>query len=93
MNEYHVYILKCIDDSYYTGITSNLEQRLWKHETCYYPEAYTSTRLPVKLVFWEKFQTPLHGIEFEKQVKGWSRKKKEALIAENWDRLKELACV
>jgi putative endonuclease len=53
MNEYHVYILKCIDDSYYTGITSNLEQRLWKHETCYYPEAYTSTRLPVKLVFWE----------------------------------------
>jgi len=52
---------------------------------------YTSTRLPVKLVFWEKFQTPDHAIEFEKQVKGWSRKKKEAIIEGNWNKLKELA--
>ncbi|MCI0750827.1 MAG: hypothetical protein L0Y35_03235 [Flammeovirgaceae bacterium] len=45
----------------------------------------------MKLVFWEKFNNPDHAIEFEKQVKGWGRKKKQALIDRNWDRLKELA--
>jgi len=94
MNQYFVYILLCSDNSYYTGVTNDIERRLWEHETCFYPNAYTSKRLPVKLVFWEKFQTPDHAIEFEKQVKGWSRKKKEAIIEGNWDRLKELSvCV
>jgi putative endonuclease len=91
MNQYFVYILHCNDGSYYTGVTNDIERRLWEHETCFYPNAYTSKRLPVTLVFWEKFQTPDHAIEFEKQVKGWSRKKKEAIIAGNWERLKELA--
>jgi len=91
MNQYFVYILLCSDNSYYTGITNDIERRLWEHETCFYPNAYTSTRLPVKLVFWEKLQTPDHAIEFEKQVKGWSRKKKETIINGNWDKLKELS--
>jgi putative endonuclease len=91
MNQYFVYILLCKDNSYYTGVTNDIERRLWEHETCFYPNAYTSKRLPIKLVFWEKFQTPDHAIEFEKQVKGWSRKKKEAIIERNWDKLKELS--
>jgi putative endonuclease len=91
MNQYFVYILLCGDNSYYTGITNDIERRIWEHETCFYPTAYTSKRLPVKLVFWEKFNNPDHAIEFEKQVKGWNRKKKEALIAGNWDKLKELS--
>jgi putative endonuclease len=91
MNRYFVYILLCSDNSYYTGITNDIERRVWEHETCFYPNAYTSKRLPVKLVFWEKFQTPDQAIEFEKQVKGWSRKKKEAVINDNWDKLRELA--
>ena len=94
MKQYFVYILLCNDNTYYTGITSDIERRLWEHETCFYSNAYTSTRLPVKLVFWEKFQTPDQAIEFEKQVKGWNRKKKEAIIAGEWGRLKELSmCV
>ena len=91
MNQYFVYILLCSDNSYYTGITNDIERRLWEHEICFYPSAYTATRLPVKLVFWEKFNTPKHAIEFEKQVKGWSRKKKQAIIAGEWERLRELA--
>jgi putative endonuclease len=91
MNQYFVYILLCGDNSYYTGITNDIERRIWEHETCFYPTAYTSKRLPVKLVFWEKFNNPDHAIEFEKQVKGWNRKKKEALIEGNWDKLKELS--
>jgi putative endonuclease len=91
MNQYFVYILQCSDNSYYTGITNDIERRLWEHETCFYPNAYTSKRLPVKLVFWEKFHDPDHAIEFEKQVKGWSRKKKEAIIAGNWEKLRDLS--
>ena len=91
MKHYYVYILKCVDNSYYTGVTSNLESRLFQHETGYYPRCYTATRLPVELVFWERFYQPMHAITFEKQVKGWSRRKKEALIERNWERLKELA--
>lgn len=83
MNHYFVYILQCRDGSYYTGVTNDIERRLW--------DAYTSKRLPVNLVFWEKFQTPDHAIEFEKQVKRWSRKKKEAIIEGNWFKLKELS--
>src|SRR6476620_724662 len=91
MKHYYVYILKCSDNSYYTGVTSNLEGRLFQHETGSYPKCYTATRLPVQLVFWERFYHPMHAIGFEKQVKRWSRKKKEALIERNWDRIKELA--
>jgi putative endonuclease len=91
MNQYFVYILQCSDNSYYTRVTNDIERRLWEHETCFYPNAYTSKRLPIKLVFWEKFYSPDHAIEFEKQIKGWSCKKKEAIIAGNWEKLKELS--
>ncbi len=91
MNQYFVYILCCADSSYYTGVTNDVERRLHEHETNFYPNSYTSKRLPVELVFWIKFNDINQAIGFEKQVKGWNRKKKEALIREEWDSLKELA--
>ena len=91
MKHYYVYILRCNDKSYYTGVTSNLEGRLIQHEDRKYHRSYTASRLPVELVFWERFYNPVHAIDFEKQVKGWSRNKKEALIKRNWHKLKELS--
>ncbi|WBV61603.1 GIY-YIG nuclease family protein [Chryseobacterium camelliae] len=85
MKQYFVYILKCSDNSYYTGITNNLEVRLAQHQSGKYPESYTHKRRPVELVFFCEFNDVLQAIAFEKQVKGWSRKKKEAIINDNWE--------
>ncbi|QRR03081.1 GIY-YIG nuclease family protein [Dyadobacter sandarakinus] len=88
---YHVYILKCADDSYYTGVTNNLNFRFVQHNSGINPECYTYTRRPVELVFSYEFKYVNNAIAFEKQVKGWSRKKKEAIIKGNWEVLRELA--
>lgn len=73
---YHVYIIKCADDSFYTGITSNLDKRLIEHEKGYYKTCYTFRRRPIKLRFQQEFNDVLQAIRFEKQIKGWSRAKK-----------------
>lgn len=91
MNLYFVYILKCTDNSYYTGVTNNVEERFVQHQEGYDVNAYTFSRRPVELVYYATFNNVNQAISFEKQVKGWSRKKKEALIGSNWERLKELA--
>jgi putative endonuclease len=91
VKKYAVYILKCADGSYYTGITSALERRLLKHETDKYPTAYTFTRRPVELQYMASFQNVNQAIAHKKQVKGWSRKKKEALITGNWEEIVRLA--
>ena len=91
MKQYFVYILKCSDNSYYTGITHNLEERFIQHQSGKYPESYTHKRRPVKLVFYWEFNDVNQAIAFEKEVKGWSRKKKEAIINNNWEKLKELS--
>lgn len=66
---FYVYILKCADDSYYTGHTDNLEKRIAEHQTGTI-EGYTSTRLPVKLVFSQEFPTRLEALASERQIKG-----------------------
>jgi putative endonuclease len=63
-----------------------LDQRLIEHQHKKY-DGYTSSRLPVKLVFSEEFSDAKLAASFEKQVKGWTRKKKEALIARNIEML------
>ena len=88
---YIVYIVKCSDGSYYTGITNNIERRINEHNTSIDETAYTFNKRPVVLVFYEAFKDVHQAIAFEKQVKGWTRKKKEALIENNWDKLKELS--
>ncbi len=74
-----IYILLCADGSYYTGSTRNLHLRLLQHENGEGGD-YTQKRLPVKLVYFEAFERIDHAFYREKQVQGWSRKKKEALI-------------
>jgi len=87
MKQYYVYILKCSDDSYYTGVTSELEKRIGEHQAGLDPLSYTYSRRPATLVFSADFQRIEEAIEREKQIKGWSRKKKEALIASNFPSL------
>ena len=91
MKKYYVYILRCADNSYYTGITNDTERRLWEHNNNEGKKAYTYTRRPVKLVYEEEFIEVKQAIAWEKQVKGWSRAKKEALINGKWDKLPALA--
>ncbi|QOR73127.1 GIY-YIG nuclease family protein [Cruoricaptor ignavus] len=91
MKQYFVYILECSDGSYYTGISGNLEQRLIQHDEGRYPDCYTFSRRPLKLVFQQEFNDVVQAIAFEKQVKGWSRKKKQAIISGQWELLPELA--
>jgi len=91
MQQSYVYILKCSDGSYYTGVTSNLEQRIFQHETAFYPDCYTASRRPLELVFYAEFTDINLAIEKEKQIKKWSRAKKEALINDDYDSLLNLA--
>ena len=87
----YVYILKCSDGTYYTGITNNLEHRLNQHNEGINSEAYTYARTPVELVFYELFTDYNLAIEWETRIKKWSAKKKEALINSDWKRLVEEA--
>ena len=88
--EFHVYILRCSDGSYYTGHTDNIERRWAAHERGDIP-GYASARLPVRLMFVESFVSRREAIEWERQIKGWTRRKKEALIQGDWDKIKDLA--
>jgi putative endonuclease len=82
-----VYMLKCADNSYYVGHTEHLENRLMQHHYKKYPNCYTATRLPVKLIYSQEFNTREEALASERQIKGWSRKKKEALIKGDWHAL------
>ena len=74
-----MYILKCADGSYYTGSTNNLECRLLQHQSGEGAN-HTRKRLPVKLVYCEEYQRIDEAFYREKQIQGWNRRKKEALI-------------
>ncbi len=87
---YWVYILKCSDGSYYTGSTSNLEKRISEHQNGLI-KGYTSKRLPIELVFSEYFDDVYNSLTAERQIKGWTRAKKEALINGDFELLKVLA--
>ncbi|REC47135.1 MULTISPECIES: GIY-YIG nuclease family protein [Chryseobacterium] len=91
MKIYYVYIVKCSDNSYYTGFTNDLEKRINEHNDGLNSESYTYTRKPVELVFYYEFNDVNQAIGFEKQIKGCSRKKKEAIINDNWELLPELS--
>jgi len=75
----YIYILECFDLTYYTGSTINLERRIEEHQNGIGAN-YTKKRLPVKLIYAKKFSRIDYAFNREKQVQGWSRKKKEALI-------------
>ena len=73
-----VYILRCADSSYYTGHTDNLEMRIGQHQSgeC---AGYTVTRRPLELIWSQECPTREEALSAERQIKGWSRKKKEAI--------------
>ena len=89
MNGY-MYILKCADGSYYTGSTTDLQRRLLQHQMGEGAN-YTKKRLPVELVYYEEYERVDEAFYREKQVQGWTRKKKEALINGRFLELPQLA--
>jgi putative endonuclease len=91
MRNYYVYILRCSDRSYYTGVTNSYERRLMEHQTGLNPTCYTFKRRPVTLMYTAWFTDIYEAIHWEKVVKGWSRKKKEALIQGDFKRIDELS--
>jgi len=84
----YMYILECFDGSYYTGSTWNLEKRLWEHQNGLGAN-YTKKRLPVKLVYCEYCDRIEDAFRREKQIQGWSRRKKQALMEGNEEKLIE----
>ncbi|BBK44182.1 hypothetical protein STVA_42020 [Allostella vacuolata] len=86
-----VYILRCADGSYYVWSTrGSIEVRVAEHNVGTF-DGYTARRRPVVLVYHETFQRIVDAVAAERRLKGWSRAKKEALIASDWPRLKALA--
>ncbi|MCB2063310.1 MAG: GIY-YIG nuclease family protein [Novosphingobium sp.] len=80
------YILRCADGKYYTGHTDHLERRVGEHQSGLV-QGFTSARRPVELVWAAEFPTRHEALSTELRVKKWSRAKKEALMAQDWDRL------
>ncbi|CAH8281342.1 putative endonuclease [Mariniflexile fucanivorans] len=91
MKFYFVYILLCSDNFYYTGMTNDLGRRLIQHESGYKTDGYTFSRRPIELKRHLQCTNPTEAIKIEKQIKGWSHKKKEALINEKWEDLVEFS--
>lgn len=85
-----VYLLRCADGSYYAGHTENVEQRLAEHQAGEVA-GYTATRRPVELVCSEAFSTREEALACERRIKGWSRKKKEAMMRGDWAEVSRLA--
>ena len=90
MKPFYVYMLECSDGSYYIGHTDDIEKRISEHEQGK-GSGYTKTRLPVKVVYAQDFMTRDEAINAEQQIKGWSRKKKQALIDHDWEKIKKLS--
>jgi putative endonuclease len=91
MKTLYVYILECSDDTLYVGVTNNVGRRFIEHCTGLHEDSYTFKRRPLKLVFCKQFNGPLKAIEYEKQLKGWTRAKKLALIKSNFELLHNLS--
>lgn len=85
-----MYILECSNGNYYTGSTKDIDKRLLEHKSGRGAN-YTKKYLPVKLVYYEEYKRIDEAFYREKQVQGWSRQKKEALISGQFEKLHELA--
>jgi putative endonuclease len=88
---YYVYILLCKDKTYYTGVTNNIERRLLEHNSGMSEDSYTQMRRPVELKYYQLFNSIEEAIRWEKKIKKWSQRKKEALIDKNYHLLPELS--
>jgi len=86
MKPFWLYMLRCADGSYYVGHTDDLEKRVAEHQAAAIP-GHTCARRPVSLVYAAEMVTRDEAIQRERQVKGWSRAKKEALVRGDWERV------
>ena len=84
------YMLHCADRSFYVGHTDDLDARIGAHQSGLI-RGYTCTRLPVKLVWADEFPSRYEALQAERQIKGWSRAKKLALIRGDWSLISALA--
>jgi putative endonuclease len=91
MNEYFVYMVRCLDGSYYTGVTNDVKRRVWEHNEGKDQDAYIFKRRPVELVYSACFDDIQYAIAWEKKVKRWTRKKKEVLIRGEYEELPKLS--
>ncbi len=91
MKNLYVYILECADDSYYVGVTNNVGRRFIEHSCGLHEGSYTYKRRPLKLVYCKQFEKPMEAINYEKQLKRWTKVKKLALINNDIDLLHDLA--
>jgi len=85
-----VYIVLCSDDSFYIGVTNDVERRVWEHNEGIDTGCYTFKRRPVRLMYASEFPDAMSAIDWEKRIKRWSREKKQALIDGDWKRIKAL---
>ena len=76
---------------YYTGITNDINRRILEHNEGMDSKSFTYCRRPVTLKYYQEFTDVKAAIDYEKQLKGWSRKKKEALFISDYELIKELA--
>ena len=88
---YYVYIIRCADGTYYTGLTDDLIKRFEEHLNGVYENCYTIIRRPLELKYYETIPFLKDAVEREKQLKGWSKAKKEALMQANFHKLQLLA--
>ena len=91
MKTYYVYMLFCIDGTYYIGMTNDLDRRVAEHTLGIDPHCYTFLRRPVVLVYSSSFTDVLEAISCEKKLKGWSHRKKTALARGDWDAIKRFS--
>ncbi len=87
---FHAYLLRCSDGSFYAGHSDTLEQRIAQHDQGS-ADGYTRDRRPVVLEWCAEFSTREEALAAERQIKGWSRAKKQALIRGDWDGVSMLA--
>ena len=83
---HYLYIVKCSDDSFYTGITGDWRKRIREHEAGK-GSLHTKCRLPVKLVYLKRLKTHREAALREKRIKGWTRKRKQWLIRTYRDKI------
>ena len=86
----YVYIIKCCDKSYYTDVSNDPDRRFVEHQKGI-GSKYTKSRRPLELVWVSEEMDIMSAIENEKKIKGWRRKKKEAIINGQWNRLPVLS--
>jgi putative endonuclease len=91
MATYYVYLLRCIDGSFYTGVSNDVERRFHQHTMGHDPGSYTFSRRPLQLVYVGEFERIDEAIAFEKRLKGWTHAKKRAFAERQWLLMKRFA--